>query len=208
MVELANFPIYTELIVGMDKPSVEAIVQSYVNGLEIGGTISQWADFFVSEGQRNKREQEIEAARRLIGCVSEVAVATLLHRYAASSIGDGTWFAIPSMFEEDYHTDGVNDGTDNWDIGVYTQVEEGERQADLSYRIQVKTKGRGHNSDVKPSSEIALIRVHPDLAINGEGGVLGPKIIGECTKEYESGGLCLLSPRIDQRTDSLLDILG
>ncbi|MDQ5913809.1 MAG: hypothetical protein QG623_428 [Patescibacteria group bacterium] len=208
MFELANLPIYREIVNGSQTPSIEAMTEVYENGLDIGETFCQWIDYFLGNKGFSANVDMGESAQGLIGCSSEVAVLALLQRYAISGVGDGSWFAIPSMYEEDYHINDQGDGSVNWDIGVYTQLEEGETST-LSYKLQVKTLANLGITPPREEDGIVLVRLNPDLALPSDSGRIAPYIIRECASEFAEGGYSIgATERINQRTDLLLDILG
>jgi len=207
--EIANMPIYKELVSGAYIPTQDALAEAYCRTLEAGETITDRIKHFKELDKKFNSGVYVNHAQKLTGIQSEVAVAALLHRYALYEIGDGTWFALPSTLENDHHVndDVLSDG--NWDIDVYAQIEP-EQSAQLSYKVQVKTRGVANHPkpDEEDQDDVVWVRVSPDLSIDQESNTLGATIIKECAGEYRQGGNDYYYSRIQQRTNNLLDILA
>ncbi len=141
---------------------------------------------------------------KMIGLVAETSSLLLAQRYAIANHPDRSWFPFRARLSEDHHDWGEHSHGNAWDISVLTDL---TGKPEVSYRVQVKASGYSHHKNSIDYDEdlITVLHVNPDLSLPRDQGTT-TEIAAELHRELH--GDQLVSGRLDQRTEQLLDVLG
>lgn len=199
---LANLSTLSIFFKKQSLPSVSSIKTSHHESLIIASAFKDFLD-------HNEYSRKLDPLG-IIGTLGEVAILSLLNRWAIRDIGCDTVFSCQSFFDEDYGSDCVVGlGLPKWDINIYQSGLESITQQKISrtHKLQVKNSTR-YNEDPNSYPEIQTVHINEDLAIiPGESFIIG-KIISGCLIELacpEDAGRT--TKELDQRTDQLLKII-
>lgn len=138
----------------------------------------------------------------IIGEMSECAIHGLALR-AACDIGPNNWAPAPSYFSQDHaYLFSKSSALESWDLTVQTSLPCND--IDDTYKIQVKTSDIYDGKDY--ADDITLLRIRPDLNIEGEYNLHPETILEELIAEAQ--GDTVASSRLSRRQELFLNILG
>ncbi len=193
-----HLPVYGCLALEHSLPSQQVAEKTYPRTLQVGMALAK-----EYEQTSNNTPEELELRKDMSGTLGEIAVLTLLERFALN-IGSDSWYPFLAYFSEDRRNRHGSTIGRGWNISVFTDLD--EHQIDQCYRVQVKTILAHHAYSLPMSEGISLVAINPDLKINlSDRQQLSSQIIEECNQELT--GESQYSAGLEQRTEKLLKIM-
>lgn len=210
----SSLPSYMSLLLNRELPNTKVMQKYYVDLCSVGiGMYDKFQyDYSQRESDTFNNKSGVTKRIRLAGLIGELAVTMLFQRFVRNELGDKEEVALPSLFSQDR---GLNRNRGSaevraWDITVFQQF--GHDNVETPYLIQVKTtKNHPKKDKFHYASDISMVHIKEDLAINGQEqqrGFSPIHIISDLLSEQEGSDSPSTKTRLNQRTNKLLDTIN